>query len=89
MTGETPDISEYLEFSFYGWCWYTDNAGLVQTKLVKCLGIYYRVVSLMSYWVLTENGTVVSRATLSRFSNLEAQTYDNKVRVAACFKLIQ
>ena len=21
VTGETPDISEYLDFSFYYWCW--------------------------------------------------------------------
>jgi hypothetical protein len=22
LTGETPDISEYLDFGFYDWCWY-------------------------------------------------------------------
>ena len=33
LTGETPDISEYLDFSFYNWCWYNDNAGLGETKL--------------------------------------------------------
>ena len=29
VTGETPDISEYLDFSFYDWIWYRDNPGLV------------------------------------------------------------
>ena len=89
MTGETPDISEDLDSAFYDWCWYNYNAGLGENKLGKCLSLSHHVDSLMSYWVLTENGTVVSRATLSRFANLEAQTYDNKLRVAACFKLIQ
>ena len=89
MTGETPDISEYLEFSFYGWCWYTDNAGLVQTKLVKCLGIYYRVVSLMSYWVLTANEMVFSIMNVSRVTNIESRTYENKASIAALDKEIQ
>ena len=33
LTGETPEISEYLDFTFYDWCWYNDNAGLGETKL--------------------------------------------------------
>ena len=28
VTGETTDISEYLDFTCYEWCWYNDNAGL-------------------------------------------------------------
>ena len=28
VTGETPDISEYLDFGFYDKVWYKDNAGL-------------------------------------------------------------
>ena len=39
LTGETPDISEYLDFSFYDWCWYNDNAGLGETKLGRWLGV--------------------------------------------------
>ena len=33
LTGETPEISEYLDFTFYNWCWYNDNTGLGETKL--------------------------------------------------------
>jgi hypothetical protein len=29
VTGETPEISKYLDFSFYDWVRYRDNAGLV------------------------------------------------------------
>ncbi len=32
LTGETPDISEYLDFSFYDWVWYKDNAGVGDNK---------------------------------------------------------
>ena len=28
ITGETPDISEYLDFIFYDWVTYRANAGL-------------------------------------------------------------
>ena len=28
VTGETPDISEYLDFSFYDRIWYRDYAGV-------------------------------------------------------------
>ena len=30
VTGETPDISEYLHFGFYDWVWYKDNTGLAR-----------------------------------------------------------
>ena len=33
ITGETVDISEYLDFGFYDWVWYRENAGLGETKI--------------------------------------------------------
>ena len=33
ITGETVDISEYLDFGFYDWVWYRENVGLGITKL--------------------------------------------------------
>ena len=32
VTGETPDISEYLDFGFYDQVWYKDNACLLYTS---------------------------------------------------------
>ena len=78
LTGETPDISEYLDFTFYDWCWYNDNAGLGATRLGRWLGVSHRVGSLMSYWILTDQGRVVSRTTVTRVTNLELQ--ENGVR---------
>ena len=89
VTGETPEISDYLDFAFYDWCWYNDNAVLGETKLGRWMGIYHRVGSLMSYWVLTANGTVVSSTTVSRVINLESQTDYNKASIAALDKVIQ
>ena len=78
LTGETPDISEYLDFSFYNWCWYNDNAGLGGAKLGCWLGVSHHVGSLMSYWVLTLKGHVISRMSVSRVTNLEKQQTDVK-----------
>ena len=78
LTGETPDISEYLDFSFYYWCWYNDSAGLRETKLGRWLGVSHHVGSLMSYWVLTLKGHMISRTTVSRVTNLEKQQTDEK-----------
>jgi hypothetical protein len=39
ITGKTPDISEYLDFGFYDWIWYKDNAGLIENKIRQWLGI--------------------------------------------------
>ena len=35
VTGKTPDILYYLDFSFYDWYWQKNNAGLGETKLRK------------------------------------------------------
>ena len=39
----------------------------------RWLGVSHRVGSLMSYWVLTQKGNVISRTTVSRVTNLEMQ----------------
>ena len=33
ITGETPDISEYLDFGFYDWVVYHSNAGLGELSI--------------------------------------------------------
>jgi len=56
VTGETPDISEYLDFTFYDWVWYKDNAGVGDNMFGRWLGVSHRIGNLMSYWILTANG---------------------------------
>ena len=82
LTGETPDISEYLDFSFYDLCWYNANAGLGETKLGCWLGVSHHVGSLMSYWILMLKGHVISRTTVCRVTNLEKQQTDVMHRLA-------
>ena len=77
-----PDISEYLNFSFYDLCWYNDNAGLGETKLGWWLGVSHCVGSLMSYWILTIKGNVISCTTVSHVTNFELQEDLNKSHIS-------
>ena len=39
VTGEAPNISEYLDFGFYDWVWYKDNARLGKNSIGQWLGV--------------------------------------------------
>ena len=80
VTGETPDISEYLDFTFYDWVWYRDNAGVGDNSFGRWLGVSHRIGNLMSYWILTIHGRVISRTTVQRVTNLELGTIEVKQR---------
>ena len=80
LTGETPDISEYLCFGWYDRFWYKEDAGLGETKLGRFLGPSHKFGSLMSYWVLPKSGIPISRKTVQSVTHLETQTYANKKR---------
>ena len=78
ITGNTPDISEFLDFGFYDWCWYSDAFGMAETKLGLWLGVSHRVGSLMSYWLLTDKCKVIWRTTVQSITNLKMQEDMNK-----------
>ena len=83
ITGErTPDISEYVDFSFYDWIlWYRDNAGVGDNMFGCWLGVSHRIGNLMSFWILMpKNGRVIPRTAVLRVTNLELQTNEVKQR---------
>ena len=53
VTGETPDISEYLALGFYDKVWYKDNAGLGELLPGRCVGVSSRTGRFMCYHILT------------------------------------
>ena len=73
ITGETPDISEYLDFGFYDWVTYRTNAGLGELSIGRWLGVSHKVGNLMSYWILTVAGHVISTTKVQRLTNIEQQ----------------
>ena len=81
VTGETPDISEYLDLSFYDHVSYKKNSGIGMTAIGRWLRVYHRVGRLMSYWILTQKGTVISRMTVKRITSIEKETDEFKAIV--------
>jgi hypothetical protein len=68
VTGETPDISEWIDFDFYDLIWYHDPPGLMAEtttavrKLGRWLGVSNRVGSVLTYWVLTQACQILTRS---------------------------
>ena len=73
-TGETADISEYLDFGFYDAVWFKDNAGLSPNEPGRWLGVSHRTGRNMCFHVITQNATVISRSTVQRVTELEMST---------------
>ena len=82
ITGDTPDISEYIDFSFYDWLTYQSKAGLGELSLGRWLGVSHKIGQLMSYWVLTKYGKVISCTTVQKLTKLEQQTNDWQKRMS-------
>ena len=74
VTGDTVDISEYLDFGFYDPIWFKDNAGLSPAEPGRWLGVADKTGRLMCYHILSSKGTVLPRSTVQRVTNLELQT---------------
>ena len=71
ITGETPDISEYLDFSFYKWVVFHINARLGESQLGRWLGVSYKVGQLMSFWILPISGVLISCVTVQSLTQAE------------------
>jgi hypothetical protein len=66
VTDETVDISNYIDFEFYDYVECRDNAGLSQPKIGRWLGVSHNVGSMMTFYVLTQTGQVISRSSVER-----------------------
>ena len=74
MTGEAPDISEYLDFGWYDRVWFKEDAGLRETQIGRFLGPSHKVGSLMRYWILLPIGIRFLRTTVQHVTYLEKFT---------------
>jgi hypothetical protein len=78
VTGETPDISEWINFELYDRVWFYDRKKIEMDdsgcRLARWLGVAHRVGSDLCYWVLSESGkvnarTIVQHVTIDDFLN--------------------
>jgi hypothetical protein len=85
IIGETPDISEWIDFGFYDhvWYWDTPNDDLSMAKIARWLGVSHRIGSGLCYWILKENGQVLSNTTVQHVTELDVAVDSIKTRITA------
>ena len=76
------EISEYMDSGFYDQVWYHENARIGERLHSRWLGVSHRIGSLISYYILTQTGSVISRTTVQRVTNLELKIDDHKALFA-------
>ena len=78
VTGDTPDILEWCDFSFYDhvWYWDTPSDNAPATKIRIWLGVYHRIGSGLCYWILRENGHILSRTNVQHMTCLDMSVAD-------------
>jgi hypothetical protein len=89
VTGESVNISEYVDMSFYDWAHFVEDERLKAPAIGRWLGIATNHGGAMTYWILKANGQVLARSTVSRVSNLEQQTTEVKDSMAEFTKSVE
>jgi hypothetical protein len=66
ITGETTDISDWLDFEFYDTVWVLNRTSMKMDTVddkrlpAKWLGVLHHVGSDLSYWLLLGSGKIVA-----------------------------
>ncbi len=85
VTGETPDISEWIDFEFYDRVWYYDQKKIEidgsGRRLARWLGVAHRVGSDLCYWLLLESGKIIARTTVQHVVRDDYLNDDVKIEV--------
>jgi hypothetical protein len=84
IMGNTPDISEFIDFGFYDWVWYWDTPDKENSpKIEQWLGPSHRIGAAMCYYILVSNGKVISRTSVQHVTKLEMMQYEIKQKMEA------
>eukprot|EP00957_Ditylum_brightwellii_P175975 13399801-Ditylum_brightwellii.AAC.1 len=64
VTGDTPDISEWIDSDLWDCVWHWDGPHKEDNPIPgRWLGVSHRVGSAMCYWITNKNCKVISRTT--------------------------
>ena len=84
LTGDTTDISEWIEFEFYDLVYFWDDRDKEHKPSIgRWLGVSHHVGSALCYWILTEKATIISRTTVQHLTEDEALSHDVQQRIKA------
>ena len=67
MTGDTPDISEWIEYDWYQPVWYHNPGDFPVNEpenLGRWLGVSHRIGQALCYWILPASGEPIARTTV-------------------------
>lgn len=77
----SPDISEFITFSFFDWVWYHDPRDPDRSLIGRWLGPAHDIGQGFAYHILTEKGTVKTRSSVAPITDTEMQAPDLKVQL--------
>ncbi|GFH61775.1 hypothetical protein CTEN210_18251 [Chaetoceros tenuissimus] len=75
----TPDISEYVSFGWFQWCYYFDEDSKSK-KICRWLGPAHEVGQSFCHWVLLSNGNYIARSSVIPIPDHELESDDMKRR---------
>lgn len=82
ITANTPDISEYLDFSFWDLVTYKSDPGVHSASIDRWMKVSHRVCPEMAYWIFPESGRPISCTTVQRITNLEKVESSSKEKIS-------
>jgi hypothetical protein len=73
MVGHTPDISEFAHYTWFEWVWYRDVTAYPETSisLGRWIGVASDVGQPMTFWILTQNCTIIARSSVKSLQDFE------------------
>jgi hypothetical protein len=76
VTGNTPDISEYIAFHWYQPVYYFDNSNFPESHehIGRWIGVAHNIGQALCFWILPKSGTPIARTTVRAISEPELQT---------------
>ena len=73
----TPDISEYVEFEWYQWCWYFDEV-LREKRICRWIGPANLIGQAFCSYLLIETSDYIARSSVIPITAAELQTESTK-----------
>jgi hypothetical protein len=86
ITGDSVDISEWLDFKFYDVVWYwhgEDPTSEENPRIGRWLGVSHRVIAKMCYWIITSKAQVLSRTTVQHVPYIDQKSLDIRQKITA------
>ena len=75
----TPDISEYVSFSWYQWCWYYDE-GTKAKSLCRWLGPAHHIGQAFCHYLILSNGQYIARSSVIPIPDHDLTSEDMRQR---------